>query len=59
MLERQREGVAKAKAEGKYKGRVPTAQRRAAEVVKLRERGVKPERIAAQLESAGHRCSGY
>ena len=23
MLERQREGVAKAKAEGKYKGRVP------------------------------------
>jgi hypothetical protein len=25
MLERQREGVAKAKADGKYKGRVPTA----------------------------------
>jgi DNA invertase Pin-like site-specific DNA recombinase len=30
MLERQREGVAKAKAEGKYRGRVPTAQRKAA-----------------------------
>jgi DNA invertase Pin-like site-specific DNA recombinase len=26
MLERQREGVAKAKAEGKYKGRAPTAR---------------------------------
>ncbi|MFP3632530.1 recombinase family protein, partial [Burkholderia sp. SIMBA_045] len=25
MLERQREGIAKAKAEGKYKGRKPTA----------------------------------
>ena len=28
MLERQREGIAKAKAEGKYKGRAPTARRR-------------------------------
>ena len=27
--ERQAEGIAKAKAEGKYKGRVPTAQRKA------------------------------
>jgi DNA invertase Pin-like site-specific DNA recombinase len=26
MLERQREGIAKAKREGKYKGRVPTAR---------------------------------
>jgi DNA invertase Pin-like site-specific DNA recombinase len=49
MLERQREGVAKAKAEGKYKGRVPTAQRRASEVVQLRRQGVKAEEIAAQL----------
>jgi DNA invertase Pin-like site-specific DNA recombinase len=49
MLERQREGVARAKAEGKYKGRVPTAQRKAAEVVQLRAQGVKPEAIAAQL----------
>jgi hypothetical protein len=31
MLERQREGVARAKAEGKYRGRVPTAQRKAGE----------------------------
>jgi DNA invertase Pin-like site-specific DNA recombinase len=27
MLERQREGIAKAKREGRYKGRVPTARR--------------------------------
>jgi DNA invertase Pin-like site-specific DNA recombinase len=49
MLERQREGVAKAKADGKYKGRVPTAQRKGAEVVQLRGQGVKPEEIAAKL----------
>src|SRR5262245_48257350 len=49
MLERQREGVARAKAEGKYKGRVPTAQRKAAEVVQLRGQGVKPEAIAEKL----------
>ena len=36
MLERQREGMAKAKAEGRYRGKVPTAQRKAAEVVQLR-----------------------
>jgi DNA invertase Pin-like site-specific DNA recombinase len=28
MLERQREGIAKAKCEGRYKGHVPTARRR-------------------------------
>ena len=49
MLERQREGVAKAKAEGKYKGRVPTAQRKAGEVIQLRGKGVKPDEIAAKL----------
>jgi DNA invertase Pin-like site-specific DNA recombinase len=32
MLERQREGIAKAKAEGKFKGRAPTARRKADEV---------------------------
>ena len=50
MLERQREGVAKAKAQGKYKGRVPTAQRKAAEVIQLRGQGVKPNVIAQKLE---------
>src|SRR5689334_424981 len=49
MLERQREGVAKAKAAGKYKGRVPTARRQSAEVVKLRSGGMRPEQIASQL----------
>jgi DNA invertase Pin-like site-specific DNA recombinase len=49
MLERQREGVARAKAEGKYRGRVPTAQRKAAEVVQLRAQQVKPEEIAKKL----------
>ena len=31
MLERQREGIAKAKAQGRYKGRVPTVRRQATE----------------------------
>ena len=57
MLERQREGVAKAKAEGKYRGRVPTAQHKAAEVIQLRGQGVKPEEIAVQLGIAVRRCS--
>lgn len=35
MLERQREGIAKAKAAGKYKGRKPTARNQAAEIVRL------------------------
>jgi DNA invertase Pin-like site-specific DNA recombinase len=35
MLERQREGIAKAKAEGKYKGRKPTAALKADEAVRL------------------------
>ena len=39
MLERQREGIAKAKADGKYAGRQPTARRKAAEVLQLRAEG--------------------
>lgn len=39
MLERQREGIAKAKAKGKYKGRQPTARKQAAEVVRLKGEG--------------------
>ncbi len=35
MLERQREGIAKAKGEGRYKGRKPTVQARAAEIEAL------------------------
>jgi DNA invertase Pin-like site-specific DNA recombinase len=49
MLERQREGIAKAKAEGKYKGRAPTAQRKAADILKLRDEGRKIDDIVSSL----------
>lgn len=49
MLERQREGIAKAKAEGRYKGRVPTAQRKADQIKKLVAEGVGASEIAVQL----------
>ena len=41
MLERQKEGIAKAKAAGKYRGRVPTARRRAKDIIRLRLEGAK------------------
>lgn len=49
MLERQREGIAKAKDDGKYRGRVPTAMRQAGEVRNLRDAGVSPSDIAREL----------
>lgn len=49
MLERQREGIAKAKAEGRYRGRKPTARARAAEVKELKAEGVRPTDIARRL----------
>jgi len=49
MLERQREGIAKAKGEGKYKGRAPTAMRQAGEVARLTGAGVTPTEIARRL----------
>ncbi len=42
MLERQREGIAKAKAQGRYKGRVP-------KFIRLKEAGVRPSEIASRL----------
>lgn len=39
MLERQRHGIAKAKAEGKYRGRAPTAQAKASSVHALNAEG--------------------
>jgi DNA invertase Pin-like site-specific DNA recombinase len=45
MLERQRAGIAKAKAEGKFKGRAPTARAKAAEVHRLIAAGCKPAEI--------------
>lgn len=49
MLERQREGIVKAKAEGKYKGRAPTARARADEVLALRASGESGDAIAGKL----------
>jgi DNA invertase Pin-like site-specific DNA recombinase len=50
MLERQREGIAAAKAEGKYKGRTPTARAKSAEVLRLKAEGVPVVEIARRLE---------
>ncbi len=49
MLERQREGIAKAKTEGKYKGRAPTARRQADEVKRLKAEGKTADAVAAEL----------
>ena len=49
LLSRQREGIAKAKAEGKYRGRVPTARRKAPEVRELHMSGIGPSEIASRL----------
>jgi DNA invertase Pin-like site-specific DNA recombinase len=49
MLERQREGIAKAKREHRYKGRVPTARRQTAEIIRLKEAGIRPSEIAVKL----------
>lgn len=49
MLERQREGIAKAKSEGRYKGRVPTAKRQADAVQALKAEGLRPVEIAQRL----------
>ncbi|ACK51034.1 Resolvase domain protein [Methylocella silvestris BL2] len=49
MLERQREGIAKAKTAGKYLGRKPTAKAKTAEVVRLDAQGHTREAIASQL----------
>ena len=46
LLERQREGVAKAKQDGKYKGRKPTARAKAAEVIRLDAEGLQRTEIA-------------
>lgn len=49
MLERQREGIAKAKAEGKYKGRQPTARAKADQVLALKAEGKGATEIAKQI----------
>ena len=49
MLERQREGIAKAKAQGKYKGRKPTARAKAQDAIRLFKEGTKVAHIASEL----------
>ena len=49
MLERQLVGIAKAKADGKYKGRKPTAMAKRDEIIVLVAAGMTREAVAKQL----------
>lgn len=49
MLERQREGIAKAKAEGRYKGRKPTAMSQAKAIQQLASEGMTKAAIAQRF----------
>jgi DNA invertase Pin-like site-specific DNA recombinase len=49
MLERQREGIAKAKTEGKYKGRKPTVREKADQIKALHAEGLSMGQIANRL----------
>ena len=49
MKERQREGIANAKAAGRYKGRKPTARAKAADAVRLFKEGKRISQVAAVL----------
>jgi DNA invertase Pin-like site-specific DNA recombinase len=49
MLERQREGIARAKAEGKYKGRKPTARAKAKDAIQMFRAGKRVAHIAKDL----------
>jgi DNA invertase Pin-like site-specific DNA recombinase len=49
MLERQRDGIAAAKAQGKYRGRQPTARTKAAEILQLIAQGKTRQQVATEL----------
>jgi DNA invertase Pin-like site-specific DNA recombinase len=49
MLERQSDGIPKAMAQGKYKGRSPTAQAKKAEVVAMLAEGKSKRDVARSL----------
>lgn len=57
MLCRQREGIAKAKAEGRYRGRAPTARAKLPQIRALHEEGVPASEIATRLGIS--RASAY
>lgn len=48
MLERQREGIAKAKAEGKYRGRAPVPEAKVKRALALRAQGAKIPEIVEE-----------
>jgi DNA invertase Pin-like site-specific DNA recombinase len=50
MLERQREGIAKAKSEGKYKGRKPTARAKTDMVKLALDKGISKAQICRDLD---------
>ena len=52
MLERQKEGIAKAHSEGKYRGRAPTARAKADQVFALDRAGKTRERLPKKWGSA-------
>jgi len=62
MLERQREGIAKAKSQGRYKGRKPTARAKRAEIDRMISQGHTKREVAKALgisERSVYRvCSG-
>ncbi len=49
MLERQREGIAKAKQEGRNRGRAPTAMRQAERIRDMAAHGMSRKAIAGML----------
>lgn len=49
MLERQRLGIAKAKGDGKYKGRAPVPEDKVKQVLTLKAQGMQPPEIAKQV----------
>lgn len=50
MLERQREGIAKAKAEGKYRGRKPLAKEIVEEILRLSQTRMTREKVAERMD---------
>ncbi|MEE8663109.1 MAG: recombinase family protein [Acetobacter sp.] len=61
MKERQAEGIAKAKAEGKYTGRQPTARNKTEDVLRLAQEGKGATEIARTLgiaRNSVYRCLG-